>query len=42
MNVSNWGGDFKTMEWLDGGMCTTDCDTKGVAIIDNISITSST
>ena len=38
-NVSNWGGDFKTMEWLDGGMCSSDCDTTGIAILSNISIT---
>ena len=41
-NISSWGGDYKTMEWLDGGLCTGSCDTSGWATLSNISVKTGT
>lgn len=38
-NISSWGSDYKTMEWLDGGLCNENC-TGGMAYLSNINVKS--
>ena len=37
--VSNWGNSYNTMSWLDGGLCSGDCNPNYTSKVSNINFT---